>query len=36
VKPFRKMGHVTIIHNSLEEARKLAIEVKQTLKAVEQ
>ena len=33
-KPFRKMGHVTIIADSLEEAKTLAIKVKQTLKVI--
>ena len=28
VKPFRKMGHVTIINPSLEEAKKLAKQIK--------
>jgi 5-(carboxyamino)imidazole ribonucleotide synthase len=30
-KPFRKMGHATITHESIEEAKKIAIWVKQTL-----
>ena len=30
-KPFRKMGHVTITHSSLDEAKKIAQWVKQTL-----
>lgn len=33
VKPFRKMGHVTILGTTLEEARKKAIIVKLNLKA---
>jgi len=28
VKPFRKMGHVTIVHPSLDEAKKLAKKIK--------
>lgn len=36
VKPFRKMGHVTIVHESLDEAKKMAFAVKDTLKAVQQ
>jgi len=33
-KPFRKMGHVTIINSSLEEAMRVAKKVKDTLKVV--
>lgn len=33
-KPFRKMGHVTITNNSLEEAKKTAFHVKETLKVI--
>jgi len=33
-RPFRKMGHVTITHTNPEEARKIAIWVKNTLKVV--
>lgn len=33
-KPFRKMGHVTVLNESLEEAKKIALEVKSTLKVV--
>ncbi|NLH52923.1 MAG: 5-(carboxyamino)imidazole ribonucleotide synthase, partial [Bacteroidales bacterium] len=31
-RPFRKMGHVTVTHPNPEEARKIAIWVKNTLK----
>lgn len=34
VKPFRKMGHVTITADTLDEAKKIAHQVKNTLKAV--
>ena len=33
-KPFRKMGHVTIVNKSLEKAKEIAQEVKDTLKVV--
>jgi len=33
-RPFRKMGHVTIIHEDIGEARKIAEKVKKTLKVV--
>lgn len=33
-RPFRKMGHVTIVHEDINEARKLAEEVKQTIRVV--
>ncbi len=36
VKPFRKMGHVTILAKTLEEAKKTAMKVKNTLKALGQ
>jgi 5-(carboxyamino)imidazole ribonucleotide synthase len=32
--PFRKMGHVTVMHPSLEEAKKMARNVLGTLKVV--
>ena len=32
VKPFRKMGHITIINQSLEEAKKTAREIKSLTK----
>jgi len=33
-RPFRKMGHVTIVNNNLTEARKIAEEVKNTIKVI--
>ncbi|NOQ72753.1 MAG: 5-(carboxyamino)imidazole ribonucleotide synthase [Crocinitomix sp.] len=33
-KPFRKMGHVTVIADSLNEAKSLALNVKKTLKVI--
>lgn len=33
-RPFRKMGHVTIVNESLAEARKIAAEVKKTIKVI--
>ncbi|CAN5493930.1 5-(carboxyamino)imidazole ribonucleotide synthase [soil metagenome] len=33
-KPFRKMGHVTVLAGSMEEARKKAILVKETIKVI--
>ena len=33
-KPFRKMGHVTIVNESLSEAKKIAQQVKQTLQVI--
>ncbi len=33
-RPFRKMGHVTIVHEDVDEARKIAQEVKQTIKVI--
>jgi 5-(carboxyamino)imidazole ribonucleotide synthase len=33
-RPFRKMGHVTITAPSLEEAKRKAKEVKDTLKVI--
>ena len=33
-RPFRKMGHVTIVHQDLSEARKLAEKVKNTIKVI--
>ena len=33
-RPFRKMGHVTIIGKNIEEARRKAIQIKQLLKVV--
>lgn len=33
-KPFRKMGHVTIVHEDIDEARKIAQQVKKTVKVI--
>ena len=33
-RPFRKMGHVTIVDNDLDKAREVAEQVKKTIKAV--
>ena len=33
-RPFRKMGHVTVINQDVSEARKIAEEVKQTIKVI--
>ncbi|MBU2020127.1 MAG: 5-(carboxyamino)imidazole ribonucleotide synthase [Bacteroidetes bacterium] len=33
-KPFRKMGHVTICHKEIEEAKKIARQVKEKLKVI--
>jgi 5-(carboxyamino)imidazole ribonucleotide synthase len=33
-RPFRKMGHVTIVSNDLTEARKIAEEVKNTIRVI--
>lgn len=33
-RPFRKMGHVTIVHQDLSEARIIAEKVKQTIKVI--
>ena len=33
-RPFRKMGHVTIVHANIDEARKIAGEVKQKIKVI--
>jgi len=33
-RPFRKMGHVTIVNNSLTEARKIAEIVKKTIRVI--
>ncbi|MBP2830974.1 5-(carboxyamino)imidazole ribonucleotide synthase [Aquimarina sp. U1-2] len=33
-RPFRKMGHVTIVHKQIDEARKIAEQVKNTIKVV--
>lgn len=33
-RPFRKMGHVTIVNEDLVEARRIAQEVKNTIKVI--
>ncbi|MGB2435528.1 MAG: ATP-grasp domain-containing protein, partial [Flavobacteriaceae bacterium] len=33
-RPFRKMGHVTIIHPKIDTARKMAAQVKETLSVI--
>ena len=33
-KPFRKMGHVTIVNEDINEARKIAQKVKETIKVI--
>lgn len=33
-KPFRKMGHITIVHEDVNEARKIAQNVKRTVKVI--
>ncbi|GAA4271346.1 5-(carboxyamino)imidazole ribonucleotide synthase [Aquimarina gracilis] len=33
-RPFRKMGHVTIIHEDIDEARKIAEKVKNTIEVI--
>lgn len=33
-RPFRKMGHVTIVHEKIEVARKIAEEVKNTIRVI--
>lgn len=33
-RPFRKMGHVTIVHEDINEARKVAEHVKKTIKVI--
>jgi 5-(carboxyamino)imidazole ribonucleotide synthase len=33
-RPFRKMGHVTIVHEDIAEARKIAATVKQTINVI--
>ena len=33
-KPFRKMGHVTIVHKDLNEARQIAEKVKETIRVI--
>jgi 5-(carboxyamino)imidazole ribonucleotide synthase len=33
-RPFRKMGHVTIVHRDMEKAREMAEKVKRTIKVI--
>ncbi|MCB0445511.1 MAG: 5-(carboxyamino)imidazole ribonucleotide synthase, partial [Gelidibacter sp.] len=33
-RPFRKMGHVTIVNENLDEARRIAEKVKNTIKVI--
>lgn len=33
-RPFRKMGHVTIVHSEIDEARSIAQQVKETIKVI--
>ena len=33
-RPFRKMGHVTVVNEDLSEARRIAEEVKNTIKVI--
>ena len=33
-RPFRKMGHVTIIDNDINQARAIAQEVKETIQVI--
>ena len=33
-RPFRKMGHVTIIHPKIDTARKMAAQLKETLSVI--
>ena len=35
-RPFRKMGHVTIVHENIDEAREIAEHVKNTIKVISQ
>ena len=35
-KPFRKMGHVTIVHSDINKAREIAQTVKETIKVISQ
>jgi 5-(carboxyamino)imidazole ribonucleotide synthase len=34
IRPFRKMGHVTIVNPNMEEARKVAEIVKNTIRVI--
>jgi 5-(carboxyamino)imidazole ribonucleotide synthase len=33
-KPFRKMGHVTVVHENIERAREIAQRVKSKIKVI--
>lgn len=33
-RPFRKMGHITVVNNNIHEARKIAEKVKNTIKVI--
>jgi 5-(carboxyamino)imidazole ribonucleotide synthase len=33
-RPFRKMGHVTIVNEDMYEARRIAEEVKKTIRVI--
>ena len=33
-RPFRKMGHVTIVHSEIDKAREIAQQVKETIKVI--
>ena len=33
-RPFRKMGHVTIVHENINKAREIAEKVKQTIEVI--
>ena len=33
-RPFRKMGHVTIVNENIDEARKVAEKVKEEIKVI--
>lgn len=33
-RPFRKMGHVTIVHNDMKKARQIAEQVKNTIRVI--
>jgi 5-(carboxyamino)imidazole ribonucleotide synthase len=33
-RPFRKMGHVTIVNSDIEEARRIAEDVKNTIRVI--
>jgi 5-(carboxyamino)imidazole ribonucleotide synthase len=33
-KPFRKMGHVTIVHKDVDKAREIAQKVKETVRVI--